>query len=274
VSYSYSIDKYDVTNNQYVEFLNTKDPTGANALGLWNSNMGGPGSQFGGISLNPGNANGSKYTVDQGDGNHPVFNATWYSAARFGNWLNNGQGNGTTESGAYNLPPGSPANGGAIGRSAGATIFLPSENEWYKAAYYNPATSSYFTYGTGSSLAPSPVAPTSSPNAANYAGVLGTLTDVGAYSGSASPYGLFDMTGNAFQWTDTIYFDNPNARYVRGGGATNTLLDSSSGSRIPSNAASVGYAFRVASIPEPSSVVLATFGVAGFAAWGWRRRKR
>ena len=39
VSYSYSIGTYDVTNSQYVEFLNAKDPTGADPLGLYNSGM-------------------------------------------------------------------------------------------------------------------------------------------------------------------------------------------------------------------------------------------
>lgn len=59
VGYSYSIGKYDVTNSQYAEFLNTKDPGGLNTLGLWNIAM--PDATFGGISFNPGNAIGSKY---------------------------------------------------------------------------------------------------------------------------------------------------------------------------------------------------------------------
>jgi hypothetical protein len=39
VGYNYNIGTYDVTNSQYAEFLNTKDPSGANTLGLWNSGM-------------------------------------------------------------------------------------------------------------------------------------------------------------------------------------------------------------------------------------------
>ena len=39
VPYAYNIGTYDVTNSQYVEFLNAKDPTGDNPLGLYNSNM-------------------------------------------------------------------------------------------------------------------------------------------------------------------------------------------------------------------------------------------
>ncbi len=91
-----------------------------------------------------------------GDGNHPVNYVTWYDAIRFANWLNNGQVPGSTETGAYTLLGGTPtpSNGNSITRNAGATVFLPSENEWYKAAYYNPATSSYFQYPTSSNTVP------------------------------------------------------------------------------------------------------------------------
>lgn len=102
VGYSYEIDKYDVTNSQYVEFLNAKDPTGADPLQLYNSNMSGPFNR-GGINYTSGAANGSKYSVISGDGNHPVNWVTWYDAIRFANWVNNGQGNSSTETGAYTL---------------------------------------------------------------------------------------------------------------------------------------------------------------------------
>ncbi len=144
VPYAFYLGTYDVTNSQYTAFLNTKDPTGADALGLWNTNMSNP--TIGGISFNSGNVNGSKYSVISGDGNHPVNFVTWYDAARFANWLNNGQGTGDTETGAYTLQGGIPTpwNAFSITRNAGARVFLPSENEWYKAAYYNPTTSSIF----------------------------------------------------------------------------------------------------------------------------------
>ena len=102
VGYNYSIGTYDVTNSQYVEFLNAKDPTGADPLQLYNSNMSGPFNR-GGINYTSGAANGSKYSVISGDGNHPVNWVTWYDAIRFANWVNNGQGNSSTETGAYTL---------------------------------------------------------------------------------------------------------------------------------------------------------------------------
>ena len=177
VAYNYSIDKYDVTNSQYVEFLNTKDASGADPLGLYNSGMSNP--AYGGINYSAGNANGSKYSVMSGDGNHPVNAVTFYDTLRFANWLNNGgKTNSDTESGAYTLQGGTPtpSNANTITRSATATIFLPSENEWYKAAYYDPRTtaqggppsdSHYWLYPTSSNTAPTSSFPTATPNSAN-----------------------------------------------------------------------------------------------------------
>ena len=51
-----------------------------------------------------------------------------YDSVRFTNWMNNGQGTGSTEDGAYTLS----GNSGIITKSVGATVYLPSENEWYK----------------------------------------------------------------------------------------------------------------------------------------------
>ena len=77
VPYAYRIGKYDVTNSQYAEFLNAKDPSGTNRLGLYNTNM--SDAMFGGISFTVGAANGSKYNVVAGRGNHPVNYVSWYS---------------------------------------------------------------------------------------------------------------------------------------------------------------------------------------------------
>jgi formylglycine-generating enzyme required for sulfatase activity len=251
VGYTYNIGTYDVTNSQYVEFLNAKDPTGANPLGLYSNNMSnGP---YDGIDYNSGAANGKKYSAIPGDGNHPVNFVTWYSAIRFANWLNNGQGNGDTETGAYTLGPlgtgGVPINGNAITRNAGAKVFLPSENEWYKAAYYNPATSSYFQYPTNSNMAPTESVPTRAINSANYRNVVGNLTDVGAYSGTTSPCGAFDMGGNVSEWNEALILGS--SRGWRGGSFSNVAVSLMSSDRrfgIPTSES--GYlGFRVAMVP-------------------------
>jgi formylglycine-generating enzyme len=277
VGYNYNIGTYDVTNSQYAEFLNTKDPTGANTLGLWNSSM----TALGGISFNGGNANGSKYTAISANQNHPLDFVTWYDAIRFANWLDNGQGNGDTETGAYTLLGGTPtpSNGGSITRNAGANVFLPSENEWYKAAYYDPRTtvqggppsdSHYWQYATGSNSTPIASAPTGLANHVNYLDQAVNLTDVGAYTGTTSPYGAFDMNGNVYQWNDTLF--SGSFRGIRGGGYINTVASLKSSLRSdvsPSNSfANLG--FRVAETPEPSTGVLAV--IACGMIWWWRKR--
>lgn len=279
VPYSYRIDTYDVTNAQYVEFLNTKDQTGANTLRLWNSGMADP--TFGGISLNRNNLPGSRYFLTVGHQDHPVNFISWYDSIRFANWLNNGQGSGDTETGAYTLGAlgagGVPLNGNSITRNAGATVFLPSEDEWYKAAYYNPATNSYFQYPTSNNTTPIASSPTGLPNHANFSpGGPNLLTDVGAYTGTTSPYGAFDMGGNVFQWNEAVV---QSLRGYRGGGfdlGGSLYLSSSTrpNAGYPASEVKPG-GFRVATItvPEPSSLGLAAFGLAGLAAWRWRRGK-
>jgi sulfatase modifying factor 1 len=274
VGYAYNIGTYDVTNSQFEEFLNAKDPTGANTLGLYSPFMAGWG-----INYNAANANGSKYGLISGDGNRPVNFVTWYDAIRFANWLNNGQGNGDTETGAYTLLGGTPtpSNGPSITRNVGASVFLPSEDEWYKAAYNIPGTNSYYQYPTNTNFIPIASVPTSTPNSVNYDNVMSHLTDVGAYSGTTSPYGAFDMGGNVFQWNEALVV--PMDRGLRGGSFVSNQGYLLSDGRGSADAEFDDYpvGFRVASVisvPEPSSAILAGLGFGSFAAWAWRRRKR
>lgn len=273
VGYNYNIGTNLITYSQYAEFLNAKDPTGADALDLYSGVASGVNY---GINFNPGNANGNKYTLISGAENHPVVGQTWFSTLRFVNWLDNGQGNGDTETGAYTLLGGTPtpSNFASITRTPGATIFLPSEDEWYKAAYYNPATNSYFNYATSSNTPPTASLPTALPNHANIAPAFKGYTDVGAYTGTTSPYGAFDMVGNGFSFTET-YFPNQNKllsrAVVRGGVGTNQLLSSYRISVPTSELVDpVTFGFRVASVPEPSTAALAVFGCGLL----WTLRKR
>ncbi len=107
VSYTYRISKHEVTNAQYTKFLNAVDPTGANPnLGgddpfLYNSLM--SATANGGINFDSGAPNGSKYQLKSGRGNNPVIFVSFFDAMRFTNWLQNGQGTGSTESGVYTI---------------------------------------------------------------------------------------------------------------------------------------------------------------------------
>jgi formylglycine-generating enzyme len=274
VGYAYDIGTYDVTVSQYVAFLDAKDPSGANTLGLYNSEMT-SGSVGGGVSYNAGGPTGDKYGVVAGDGNLPINYVDFYDTLRFANWLDNGQGNGSTETGAYTLLGGTPtpSNADDIVRNAGATVFLPNENEWYKAAYYNPAGNSYYQFPTSSNTLPTSSVPTATPDSINGSHVVDNLTNVGAYTGTMSPYGAFDMAGNLSQWTEAVA--SSGFRTVLGSswldGPDDARSSNNLESEFQSTAASV-VGFRVASIstPEPSAAVLAM--IACGTLWWWRKR--
>ena len=276
VNYSYNIGTYDVTASQYVAFLNCNDPTGANRLSLYFTGMSNP--FFGGVNFNSSAPAGQMYSVIPGSGNHPANWVSWYDAIRFANWMDNGQVPGATETGAYTLLGDTPipSNALTITRNPGATIFLPTEDEWYKAAYYNPATSSYFLYPSSSNSAPAATSPTAIPNSANYYGGPNNLTDVGAYTETTSPNGAFDMGGDVWQWDETL-IDSIYRGNLGGSFISSSLLARSSvpGSLAPTSVYDeVG--FRLASIspvPEPSTAVLALlcFGVALW--WRWRFKR-
>lgn len=276
VDYNYRIGTYEVTVSQYVEFLNAKDATGANKLGLYDRVMGD--APNGGINFTADNPPGGKYSAISGRANYPANYVTWYSAIRFANWLNNGQGSGDTESGTYTLLGGgsTPSNDFLITRNAGATVFLPSEDEWYKAAYYNPDSGSYFLYPTSSNMAPKAETPPGGSNSANYYNYSMPprgLSDVGAYTGTTSPYGAFDMGGNVAEWNEArVRIDS---RGWRGGSYADVSLAMQSSLRpilgFPSGAYGP-FGFRVASVPEPSSVLLAILAC-GITSWFTKRFK-
>jgi formylglycine-generating enzyme required for sulfatase activity len=209
----------------------------------------------------------------------PVGFLSYYDALRFANWMNNGQGSGDTETGAYTLTGGTaiPANGETVTRNPGAQIVLSNENEWYKAAYYDSSTASYFTFPTGSNTEPVCSGPTGTANRANCQYAAGDLTAVGSYTGSPSPYGTFDQGGNGYEWNEAMIPCNLSGpcfdvyRGVRGGGLDGGSQSLAATIRSEANPANEGRTFglRLVMIPEPSTGLLVTFGLLGLGA---RRR--
>jgi formylglycine-generating enzyme required for sulfatase activity len=268
VGYIYLISKYEVTNAQYAEFLNGVAAT--DTYGLYDPDMGSV-ATLGGITRSGGSGSYT-YSTIAGREQMPVNHVGFYDTLRFANWLHNGQPTGaqdstTTEDGAYALS-GSYSGGP---RKASATIFLPNEDEWYKAAFYDALSTSYFDYPAGTDVQITCAAPGATANTANCFPAVGDLTDVGSYTGSASPSGTFDQGGNVWEWNEAMY-DAEN-RGLRGGGWEFSPLDSAASARwfsyISNQYDAIG--FRVAMIPEPGTGVLVMTGLLGLAAWRRRR---
>jgi formylglycine-generating enzyme required for sulfatase activity len=273
VANAYRISKYEVTNAQYTEFLNAVADT--DTYTLYDTNM--ASDARGGITRS-GSSGSYSYAVKSGQGSNPVVFVGWHDTLRFANWLHNGQPTGaqnagTTEDGAYTFTGGATVGG----RNVGALTFLPTENEWYKAAYYDAGSASFFDYPMGTNALPSSDAPPGGAASGNFKGpdlsfavtgsssfvsTMNYLTDVGAYTTADSPYGTFDQGGNVQEWNETA---SGGARGLRGTSWLYYdfyLAASWPLSTLPSWAANdVG--FRVASIAEPEPVVVPAVGPAG-----------
>ena len=225
VNYSYKIGKYPVTVSQYTAFLNAVSKT--DPTGLYNIAMAG-GVGYGTAHINRSGSSGNyTYTAGSGMGNFPMVWVNWFDCARFANWMSNGQPNGaqgntTTERGAYTIVSGAVSGSNFAQNTTNPntglapTYRLPTENEWYKAAYYSPnyggtGVAGYWTYATQSDTAPGTTIG-SSANQARYNGYelvpsTGDLSydapiAVGSFTGSGSFYGTFDQTGNVEEWND------------------------------------------------------------------------
>lgn len=301
VGIEYRIMKFEWTNAQYAEFLNAIDPEGTNPNGVYNGSMG---SQiWGGIS-NTGTANGSRYATRTNMADKPVNYVNWWDAARVSNWLHNGAQNYLTSdssasapqnSGAYTL--GTATSGTVPARNSGATYWIPTENEWYKAAFFNPTLNSgsggYRFYGNGFQSAINPVTASVtgvgsagpsgnfanfffSGTAANWNGTTGgNVTTVGT-NGAANYYEAFDMSGNVWEWNDKTGLQVGTTRGLRGGSMFNNDRNdlSNIGVRTPDSAQeNSNTGFRLVTVPEPSTMLMGTGLLAALAAWRSRKTR-
>lgn len=222
----FQISKHEVTVGQYAAFLSAV--AAADPHGLWT----------GGQKIDrQGQAGAFGYTARAGREREPVMYVSFVDALRFANWLHHMQSKPAavvpaaqlTEAGAYDLG----AGGGLAARSPGARAWIPSEDEWCKAAYHHPHAAGgppghYWRYPTKSDTPPKlGAAGDTGPGLANFlanttlsrfGGGARSPADAmpaGSFPGAVSHHGTLDQAGNAWEWVETTVFDTQ--RVIRGG---------------------------------------------------------
>jgi formylglycine-generating enzyme required for sulfatase activity len=271
VNNDYRMGTCEITNDQWNKFAVaygtvTGNPSTAYSLGPYNSGV-----------------------------NVPTDRVSWYEAAQFVNWLNTSTGHqaaykftGTQGTSDYTFATWSAAeadHGANLYRHKDAFYYLPTENEWIKAAYWNGTALQDYATKAGDAVFQGngtnggwnyndgdvgPDGPAESP------------WDVG--SGSEELNGTYDMMGNVWEWMESpsIYADYgaSSRRGLRGGG-WHQSIPGVAGLRVSyrtNESPELGWdflsiGFRVASIPEPSSIFLLATALLGLLAYAWRRGK-
>ncbi|MFM7207302.1 MAG: formylglycine-generating enzyme family protein [Planctomycetaceae bacterium] len=288
VAYEYRIGMYEVTIRQYTDFLNAAAKT--DPYGLYHVNMQ-TNVNVAGISRT-GVPGAYEYSVMNNSGdssNRPITYVSWFDAARFANWLHNGQGSGSTETGAYTL--GGVTSGSTVAVNPHAQFYVPTDSEWIKAAYYSPllnsGTGGFSTYATQSNANPGN-SDSGGSNQANYNnGVYAVsqssgysssqnyLMNVGTFASSSSYYGTFDQSGNVSEFTSpTIASMNVFLRGGDWGNDASRLSRAVTAISFPDSSLSTT-GFRLASpvpVPEPTTWAMGVGGII-CAGWGAFRRR-
>lgn len=271
VDYPYRIGTFEVTASEYVQFLNAVAAT--DTYGLYNPAMW---TDAAGCRIQrTGSPGGFVYSVAEDWAERPVNLVSWGDAARFCNWLHNGQPSGmqnlsTTEDGSYFL---NGASGNAalmnVVRKPGATWVIPTEDEWYKAAFHenDGPTPHYFQFPTRSNATPGnqPGSPDPGNTCNYYAGgfTLGPpyfRAPVGTFFNSPGPYGTYDQGGNVWEWNETVV---PSlGRGLRGGSYSSEadrLRSATRGYALPTQE-SVGFGFRVVNLQTVEEIPAVSLG--------------
>lgn len=190
--------------------------------------------------------------------NAPATCVSVYEAMKYCNWLTSGN----ITNGAYKFSGGAyQSTDRASAITTYRTVYaLPTEDEWYKAAYFKPDASGYSLYANGTSNAPVAGIDANYSRSSTWAGGSGTKEQNGTY----------DMMGNVWEWMETA------TGVMRGGSINDNAGDLRSSLRYNYSPASqygnIGFrTVAIGVIPEPATALL--FGLGGMGAWLLRRNK-
>ena len=173
VDYSYSICKYEVTNDQFNVAVS-----------------------------NDSNIDGSIGST--GGGNEPVTNISWIEAAKYANWLTTGD----ALRGAYQFSDSTTLL--TIDREAALELYkvvyvIPNENEWYKAAYFKSDASGYTEYTTGDTIPTPGVDSNYDSGSSPWAVGSGTEENNGTYDMGGNAYEWTEeKISRGGSWTDNV----------------------------------------------------------------------
>ena len=259
VNYEFLIARTELSNASYCKFLNAV-ATIDDPFGLYDENM--STGACGGIIRSKTNGK-FFYRCKDGWANYPIVYVNYYDIARYANWMHYGcpstgkselgTTEGTSAQGAYNTADFEEVRSGIkepykeFGkRNKGARFWIPSESEWYKAAYFNPnkiENRKYYDYPTQTSDAPTP-------DLANYmvnnhlsVGEPFYLAPVDSFQNAPSYYGTFQQGGNVWEWTEDWQYGIVGSRGLRGGSWSYTNYGLNAINMDPGGLDNSGYVF-------------------------------
>jgi formylglycine-generating enzyme required for sulfatase activity len=286
VDYVYSIGRFEVTTAQWAEFMNAAlDRPAGDAI----PHVVAP-YVWGAVGATPNNPGRPRFAVPAGNEMLPTGGITWRTAAIYCNWLHNGKSTDREAflSGAYDVSTFGYYLGGStftdqLTRSEGARYWIPSLDEWMKAAHWDPSkvnpdgtTGGWWEYSNGSDTpfvyGPPGISVDGQPTNANagwsdfsFPGFNPYAVPLGAYSDAISPWGLLDVAGATSEWTvgyRQLSFEMyPRSRILEGSAWTAPNV---AGDRVGVTGAttfptlpSMDFGFRVASsVPAPGAFSL------------------
>lgn len=214
VPYEYRIGRAEITTGQWLQFVNTFSTLGGTWTGFAHPS-------HWGAEVDPTYSGpGARYRLRDAPSASvfPVGGISWRTAAMYCNWLTNAQATGTwaLQNGAYDAStfttnPDQTFND-QLTHNPSATFWIPTLDEWIKAAHYDPnrngaGQGGWWMYPNGTdtplTYGPPPTGQANSgftlPNFGNW------NIPLGAYPGTVSPWGLLDVAGGATEWIEEAF---------------------------------------------------------------------